>query len=134
MDSNRFYACSIGNVESETESGAEIEADGCGGRDCYTKQNADSSLHKSISLQNIRELREVRALKISSGQRWRCQNDACGCEITVMVSSKLEGDNPRCSCGSVMKKPYTKPQLRNLPASADLELIVCLSLGVDGKE
>jgi hypothetical protein len=60
-------------------------------------------------------------MKISSGEHWCCQNDACGCEIKVLVSSKLEGENPRCSCGSVLKKPYTKPQFTNLPAPADLE-------------
>jgi hypothetical protein len=38
-------------------------------------------------------------------------NDACGGEIMVLASSELEGENPRCSCGSVMKKPYHRPTL-----------------------
>jgi hypothetical protein len=35
-------------------------------------------------------------------------NDACGGEIMVLASSQLEGQNPRCSCGSAMKK-HEKP-------------------------
>jgi hypothetical protein len=38
-------------------------------------------------------------------------NDACGSEIAVLASSQLEGENPRCSCGSVRKKHYDKSTL-----------------------
>lgn len=50
---------------------------------------------------------------IQKGERWLCQNDACGGEILVLASSQLQDvGNPRCSCGSVMKKPYIKPEIR----------------------
>ncbi len=51
-------------------------------------------------------------MRIQKGERWRCLNDACSGEIVVLASSQLEGENPRCACGSVMKKPYSKATLR----------------------
>jgi hypothetical protein len=87
--------------------------------DCYTEQDAGFSHVQIYSLENQNEAK-VCVMKFSSGDHWCCQNDACGCEITVVVSSKLEGENPRCSCGSVMKKAYTKPRLRDLPGPTDL--------------
>ena len=51
-------------------------------------------------------------MSIQKGERWFCQNDACGSEIMVVESSKLRNDeNPRCSCGSIMKKPYFRPEV-----------------------
>ena len=51
-------------------------------------------------------------MSIQKGERWLCQNDACGSEIMVVESSKLRNDeNPRCSCGSIMKKPYFRPEV-----------------------
>lgn len=51
-------------------------------------------------------------MAIQKGERWVCQNDACASEILVVTSSGLPGkENPRCSCGSIMKKPYTRPEV-----------------------
>jgi hypothetical protein len=51
-------------------------------------------------------------VSIQKGEQWLCQNNACGSEIVVVESSKLSNDeNPRCSCGSIMKKPYAKPEV-----------------------
>jgi hypothetical protein len=48
-------------------------------------------------------------MKLVQGQRWRCENPECGGEIEVITSSRVDGANPRCACGAVMKRPYTKP-------------------------
>jgi hypothetical protein len=50
----------------------------------------------------------VRAVKILKGEPWRYQNDACGAEILVLVSSEREDENRRCFCGSIMKKRHDK--------------------------
>jgi len=44
-----------------------------------------------------------------AGQTYRCQNSACRAEIQVTKSSVEGASNPRCCCGSEMKKPYVKP-------------------------
>jgi hypothetical protein len=49
-----------------------------------------------------------------AGQTYRCQNRECGCEIQVVKASIEAQSNPRCCCGSEMKKPYEKPSLRSL--------------------
>ena len=47
------------------------------------------------------------------GERWICSKANCGCECVVVISaSTREGTNPRCSCGSPMKKRYTAPVFR----------------------
>jgi hypothetical protein len=52
------------------------------------------------------------------GERWRCSNLLCSAEILVLSTTTVPGPaNPRCSCGSPMKKPYSKPSL----ASTSLE-------------
>lgn len=52
------------------------------------------------------------------GQAYRCQNVACRAEIEVKKAS-LEGPaNPRCCCGSEMKKVYSPPVLRELDKDA----------------
>jgi len=57
-------------------------------------------------------------------ERWRCQNPFCSSEILVMSSSEVEGGtNPRCSCGSLMKKPYVPPVLRSFPAAEEARLL-----------
>jgi hypothetical protein len=43
------------------------------------------------------------------GERWRCTNAACGCSILVETAGNAEGENPRCACGSIMKKLYAPP-------------------------
>jgi hypothetical protein len=42
-------------------------------------------------------------------ERWHCVNLDCGCQIVVEISGEIEGQNPRCACGSVMKKKYPSP-------------------------
>jgi hypothetical protein len=61
------------------------------------------------------------AMRFTKDERWICQNDACGSEILVLQSSRLEGDGPRCSCGSVMKKPYVKPETKTYDSGELLE-------------
>lgn len=46
------------------------------------------------------------------GQRYRCQNPHCRCEIEVIQPSAPSQSMPRCICGAEMKKPYQKPQFR----------------------
>jgi hypothetical protein len=42
-------------------------------------------------------------------ERWHCANPACGCQVVVEISGEIEGQNPRCACGGLMKKKYTSP-------------------------
>jgi hypothetical protein len=56
-----------------------------------------------------RPTQRMTPMRIQKGERWHCMNEACAGEIMVLASSQLEGQNPRCSCGSVMKKHYDKP-------------------------
>jgi hypothetical protein len=49
---------------------------------------------------------------LQQGQVFRCVNPECAAEIKVTTSS-ISGDfAPKCCCGSVMKKRYSKPLLR----------------------
>jgi hypothetical protein len=57
-------------------------------------------------------------MKLRDRDHWICQNTACLAEFIVVASSRLpQGSNPRCSCGSIMKKPYSLPSVRNLEAN-----------------
>lgn len=63
---------------------------------------------------------------MKSGERWHCVNPACGCAVLVESNGEVDGQNPRCACGSVMKKGYSPPVVRYLdflrfpePAFAD---------------
>jgi hypothetical protein len=51
---------------------------------------------------------------MKSGERWHCVNPACGCAVLVESNAAIEGQNPRCTCGSVMKKGYSPPVFRYL--------------------
>src|SRR5579864_8171857 len=54
------------------------------------------------------------SVTLREGQRFRCQNRECGCEIVVNKPS-IEGDSlPKCCCGAAMKKPYNPPVIRTL--------------------
>ncbi len=68
-------------------------------------------------------------MRIQEGERWRCLNDACGGEIMVLVSGQLEGESPRCSCGSVMKKHYNKPTLWSHDDTGALERLAGRLIG-----
>jgi len=48
------------------------------------------------------------------GERWHCISPACGCTVLVETSGEIEGQNPRCACGGVMKKGYSPPVFRRL--------------------
>jgi hypothetical protein len=48
------------------------------------------------------------------GESWHCTNRLCDAEVLVRSESRPEGVNPRCSCGSPMKKKYTSPVFRYL--------------------
>jgi hypothetical protein len=51
---------------------------------------------------------------MKSGERWHCVNPACSCAVVVEANGEIEGQNPRCTCGSVMKKDYSPPVFRYL--------------------
>lgn len=53
-------------------------------------------------------------MRMNSGERWQCMNRACRCTVLVETSGERKGSNPRCTCGSVMKKPYAPPVFRYL--------------------
>ena len=59
---------------------------------------------------------------MTEGQIYRCQNIDCRCEIKVVKSSINCGSNPRCCCGTEMKKPYTAPVLQEL--TSDMKVVV----------
>jgi hypothetical protein len=43
----------------------------------------------------------TRSITFEQGDRWICQNSNCGAGIIVVTSSALmDGENPRCTCGS----------------------------------
>jgi hypothetical protein len=51
---------------------------------------------------------------MKSGERWHCIHPACGCIVLVESNGEVEGQNPRCACGSIMKKGYSPPVFRYL--------------------
>jgi hypothetical protein len=51
---------------------------------------------------------------MKSGERWHCINPACGCAVLVESNGEIQGQNPRCACGSIMKKRYSPPVFRYL--------------------
>ncbi len=52
-------------------------------------------------------------MRLQKGQRWQCESRYCGSEFEVLASSEVEcGINPRCSCGSTMKRIAVVPQVK----------------------
>jgi hypothetical protein len=51
---------------------------------------------------------------MKSGERWHCSNAACGCSVLVETTGEIEGRNPRCACGGVLKKDFSPPVFRPL--------------------
>jgi hypothetical protein len=49
---------------------------------------------------------------MNSGERWHCTNAACRCAVLVEDTGEIEGRNPHCACGTVMKKDYSPPAFR----------------------
>lgn len=54
---------------------------------------------------------------ITEGQIYRCQNIECRCEVEVVQRSIDASLNPRCCCGTKMKKAYTTPVLQELTSN-----------------
>jgi hypothetical protein len=48
-------------------------------------------------------------MRMKAKERWKCMNPACGCQVVVEIGGEVEGRNPRCACGEIMKKKYTSP-------------------------
>jgi hypothetical protein len=66
-----------------------------------------------------------RVMRLERAQIWRCINQACGAEVQVLEPSGLAGDsNPRCICGSIMKMPYSRPQLRRFEATEEVKRLL----------
>jgi len=53
-------------------------------------------------------------MTMNKGQRYRCQNPDCRCEVVVIEPSKEAVLNPQCCCGGEMKKRYAKPTFKRL--------------------
>ena len=51
---------------------------------------------------------------MKTGERWHCTNVACRCAVLVESSGEVEGSNPLCACGSLMKKEYSAPVFQYL--------------------
>jgi hypothetical protein len=61
-------------------------------------------------------------MRLRLGARWKCTNPECGAEIIVALAAKIEGSaNPRCCCGSVMKRPYRRPTLTKITEAAEID-------------
>jgi hypothetical protein len=75
------------------------------------------------------------SVAIRKGEQWNCINPACNGEVFVIASSEWEGGvNPRCSCGSVMKQPYSRPALKTYPATAEARKRVEIPPGLSLEE
>ena len=44
---------------------------------------------------------------MKKGEFWHCTNPNCGCE--VKTTGEVDGENPRCTCGGIIKKNYVPP-------------------------
>lgn len=63
-------------------------------------------------------------MRLGPGGHWKCTNPECGAEIIVALAAKIEGSaNPRCCCGSVMKRPYQRPTLTKITEPAEIDRI-----------
>ena len=63
-------------------------------------------------------------MRLGPGGRWKCINPECGAEIFVVLAAKIEGSvNPRCCCGSAMKRSYQRPTLTNITDAAEIARI-----------
>jgi hypothetical protein len=47
-------------------------------------------------------------------ERWHCVNPTCGCQVIVEIGGVIDGQNPRCACGGIMKKNYAAPSFSYL--------------------
>jgi len=51
-------------------------------------------------------------MAVRDGQHWVCSNPACRSEAFIIAARRMETTQPKCSCGSSMKKAYTPPNIR----------------------
>jgi hypothetical protein len=51
---------------------------------------------------------------MKTGERWRCSNPECRCQVLVESGSAIHGRNLICACGGAMKRKYAPPQLTYL--------------------
>jgi hypothetical protein len=59
------------------------------------------------------------------GERWICSNPACRCEVDVVIASKsADGTNPKCCCGSRMRKLYRAPSFRQIGNQDELKVVL----------
>lgn len=64
-------------------------------------------------------------MRLERGQVWSCTDQMCGAEIYVKEpSATIDGSNLRCSCGNIMKMPYSKPQLRRFEATEEVKRLL----------
>jgi hypothetical protein len=47
-------------------------------------------------------------------ERWHCVIPGCGCQVIVEISGEIQGQNPRCACGGLMRKKYAAPSFSYL--------------------
>lgn len=58
------------------------------------------------------------------GERWICSNPTCRCEVDVVIASKgTDGTNPKCCCGSRMRKVYRAPSFRRIHNQGELKVV-----------
>ncbi len=60
-------------------------------------------------------------LSASKGQRFHCQNPHCDCEIQITRVPAVNLANPRCLCGSEMKRINMAPAITTRPAPVPLD-------------
>ena len=62
-------------------------------------------------------------MRMRGGECWHCVNPNCKCEVIVRATGNVEGlTNPRCCCGTPMKRQYGSPVFRAIDAP-ELETI-----------
>lgn len=55
----------------------------------------------------------VTVATMCKGEHWICSNPECRCEVFVVHPAvTTEGENPQCTCGFPMRKPYIAPIFR----------------------
>ena len=60
-------------------------------------------------------------------QMYRCTSKECRCAIAVVQKPGVEVvQAPRCFCGTIMKKTYTSPEIRELSPSEAEQLFASL--------
>ncbi len=54
------------------------------------------------------------------GQKWHCVNPRCCAELVITESSQLvDANQPRCGCGTLMKRVYERPTALKIVLTID---------------